>query len=173
VAFQTINQLMKNIATFILYFVIGLSTIHAQSNIGKIEIKKGFPNHAFQYGDIYLNIHDLKPLLKKNEQAYKLLKPARINYSLANTFSYIGVICIIYPVGSHIFNGPSKYFWPFVGIGLGVTAVSIPLRIKANRQAIKAVDAYNAGLSQHFNKYPPLELKAVATSNGIGLMLHF
>jgi hypothetical protein len=164
---------MKIIAAFILFLIIGISTLCAQSNIGKIEIKRGFPNHAFQYGDIYLNIHDLKPVLKKNEQAYKLLKPARINYSLANSLTYIGVTCIITPIGSHIINGPSKYFWPFVGIGLGATAISIPLRIKANKQAVKAVETYNAGLSQHFYKYSPLKLEAVATSNGIGLMLHF
>jgi hypothetical protein len=164
---------MKITITLVLFFIIGISKLNAQSDFGKIEIKKGFPNHAFQYGDIYLNIHDLKPVLKKNEQAYKLLKPARINYSLANSLSYVGVVCIIYPVGSHILNGPSKYFWPFFGIGLGATAISIPLRIKANKQAIKAVETYNSGLSIRSYKYFPPELKAVATSNGFGLMLNF
>ena len=150
VAFSTIHQRMKSICLFALFILLGMTKLYAQSTFGKIEVKKGFPNHAFQYGDIYLNIHDLKPLLKKNEQAYNLLKPARLNYGLANTLSYAGAVCIIYPIGSLIFNGPSKYFWPFVGIGLGATAISIPIRIKANRQAIKAVETYNAGLSHHF-----------------------
>jgi hypothetical protein len=163
---------MKWITAFILLLTIAVSTLSAQTSPGKIGIKKGFPNHAFQYGDIYLNIHDLKPVLTKNEHAYKLLKPARVNYSLANSLAYIGVACIIYPVGFHILNGPSKYFWPFFGIGLGTTAVSIPLRIKANKQAVKAVEAYNAGLSMPYNRFP-VELRAVATYNGVGLMLTY
>jgi hypothetical protein len=162
---------MKIISTLMICMIIGMPTLSAQSNIGKIEIKKGFPNHAFKYGDIHLNIHDLKPVLKKNEQAYKLLKPAKFNYGLANTLSYGGVLCILYPVGYRIIDGPSKYFWPFLGIGLGATAISIPLRIKANRQAIKAVETYNAGLSSNPYKRFPLELKAMATTTGIGLTL--
>ncbi|QHT65620.1 hypothetical protein GXP67_02540 [Rhodocytophaga rosea] len=102
-----------------------------------------------------------------------MLKPAKVNYALGNTLAILGVAAIVVPLGQSILASNFKYFWPFAGIGVGMCVISIPLLAKSDRQAMKAIETYNAGLSHHFYKYYSPELKAVATTNGIGLMLHF
>lgn len=89
---------MKSIATFLLFFVIGISTSSAQSNSIKVDIVKGFPKYAFKYGELTLSVRETGVIIKKNEQAYKLLKPAKVNYALGNGLLTLGTAAVVVPL---------------------------------------------------------------------------
>ncbi len=167
---------MKIIISSIFFVSIGLLQLSAQSSYPKIDIKKGFPNHRFQYGEITLGIKELAPILKKNEQAYQVVKPAKVNFTLANVLTYVAVPSIIYSLalGNKLTDAAkNRAFWPSMGIGLSCLAVSIPLRIKANKQALKAVELYNSALGNKLYKPDLLDLKFAFTTNGIGVTVSY
>jgi hypothetical protein len=171
---------MKTIYTTICIVLITILPLHAQATFEKIEVKKGFPNPGYKYGEVFLSLPAIVPVLKKNQQAYKLIKVAKTNYSLANFLGYLGIGMAMAPLYS-LFPPPNtqlredrgKVVWSFVGLGLGTFAVAVPLRIKAHKQAATAVEAYNAGLEGHLYKQQPLELRVGTTNNGIGLLITY
>ncbi|MDO1451544.1 hypothetical protein Q0590_35050 [Rhodocytophaga aerolata] len=156
----------------IILVLLSVVNLYAQPGLRKIEIIKGFPNHGYRYGDIYLNIKEVAPILKKHEQAYSLLKPAKTNYSLANSLATVGIIGIIYPLGYKLFGYDSKAFWPILGMGIGTFTISIPFRIKANKQGIKAVELYNSILGSNLYEQDLYRVKVGFTNHGIGVILH-
>jgi hypothetical protein len=155
--------------------------LYAQSGFNTIEIKKGFPNPGYKYGEVVLSLPDVSPVLKKNEPAYSLLKPAKVNYSLANLFSYLGIGGLIAPLQLLIPPLPNtqrkensgRYVWPFIGIGMGAFAIAIPLRIKAHKQAAKAVGVFNSTLEGKLYIPQPSNVTCGTTANGIGLTVHY
>jgi hypothetical protein len=159
------------ISTFIILF--GVIQLQAQDDFGKIEVKKGYPKYAFKKGELALSIEEIASIIRKNEQAYKLIKPAKVYDTLGEGLAIFGSAAVVVPIGQVILGSSTKYFWPFVGIGVGLYAISIPITVKAEKQAAKAIELYNSSLSSKVDKPDQLKLKLGPTYNGIGLTLKF
>jgi hypothetical protein len=169
---------MKNI--FSAFFLIFISTPYssAQSGLQRIEVMKGFPKYAFRYNELTLGVGEVASLVKKNEQAYKLIKPARINHHLADFFTVAGVAGVLSPLQLLIpstsrAGNNGRSVWPFFGIGLGAFAIAIPLAIKSEKQAAKSISIYNGDLGVNRYKSNTCELKFGSVNTGMGVALKF
>lgn len=165
---------MKIIFISLFIILIGISKLNAQSASTKIQIDKGFPRYGYRYDELNIGVKEVALILKKNEQAYNLIKPAKLNSAIGNSFMFVGVSMIIVPLGEMIKAGRSfKQYGVFAGIGAGIIGVSLPLLNKANKQAKKAIDLYNSGLTSNSNKMDKPEIYFGSTNNGIGLTMRF
>lgn len=56
---------------------------------------------------------------------------------------------------------------------MGTFAASVSLRIKANKQAVKAVELYNLGLGSNLYQRQPIRFEFGPAKNGIGILVNF
>ncbi len=162
---------MKILFTFIILVLMGVPKLKAQELSRKIDIEKGY-----KYNGIYLDKEETYRLLKNNEQAYRSLKPAKINNTISFLLFSAGLAAVVAPLEAKIDNNKDTnptHIASFIGIGLGLIAISIPIRRKATRQTKSAVELYNAGLSSNFNQKSQPELQIGFTGNGPGLIMKF
>lgn len=164
---------MKIILTSFFFVLMSLSNLKAQSTSGKVQIEKGFPRYSYRYDELSLGIKEVALILRKNEKAYKLIKPAKVNSAIGNSFLFLGVSMIVVPIGQIILGESSKHYLAFAGIGAGMIAVSIPFIRKADRQAKNAVEVYNSGMSRNFNEKNKPEFHFGIMGNGIGSTIKF
>jgi hypothetical protein len=172
---------MKIIYTAILMILTSTVKLPAQAAFSKVEIKKGFPKYAFKYGELNVGVLEVASIVKKNEQAYKVIKKARSNHNWAMFFGAVGIGGLMAPLQLLIPPLPNenrrensgKYVLTFIGIGLSGFAIAVPLSIKAEKQAAKAVELYNSGLGSNLYKHKPYEFTLRATYNGLGIVFEY
>jgi hypothetical protein len=172
---------VKIICTFIFIILISTVKLPAQAAFSKVEIKKGFPKYAFKYGELNVGVLEVASIVKKNEQAYKVIKKARSNHNWAMFFGAVGIGGLMAPLQLLIpplpdakrREDPGKVVWPFIGIGLSGFTIAVPLSIKAEKQAVKAVELYNSGLGSNLYKHKPYEFTLRATHNGLGIVFEY
>lgn len=143
---------------------------YAQTEADSLYMKKVFGGYQFLQGEKVLNMNQLTDIMKPNAQAYKEIKAAKTNYSFALILGGAGGFMVGLPIGTAMGGGEPN--WTMAGIGAGLIIASIPISIKFNKQAKKAIETYNQGLrtSSHYNNK---ELKIAMTSNGLGITLNF
>ncbi|MCG6190790.1 hypothetical protein [Maribellus maritimus] len=161
---------MKKTAIILALLTLSITFTFGQTGNDFISMKKVFGGYQFYQGEQRLNMNQLVKIMKPNELAYKQIKSAQSNYTMAMIFSYAGGFMVGWPVGTAIGGGEPN--WALAGIGAGLIAVSIPISSGFNKKAKLAVDNYNEGLptSSFWDKS---ELKLAMTENGFGLVLSF
>lgn len=160
---------MKIILVFFIICLCGLIKLNAQPASINIQVEKKFPRYEYRYGELEIDIKEVALVLKKNEQAYDLIKSAKRNSAVGNSLMYIGAAMIIIPLGEVIKAGSFKYYGAFAGIGAGMIGISLPFLIKANKKAERAVELYNSGLSGNIYNNDKPQIYFGSTGTGIGL----
>ena len=108
----------------------GLTNLQAQDHSDKIDVEKGY-----KYHDIYLDRDEIKKLLKKDKVAYELFKPSRFTFTVSDLLITAGIASVFAPLQAQVDNNDdtkSTHVGTFIGVGLGLVAVAIPFKMKAN-----------------------------------------
>lgn len=137
----------------------------------QIEMTKVFGGYKFTQNDKNLGMGGLVKTMESNQQAYKLIKKAQSNNTMATIIGFAGGGLIGWPIGTAVAGGDAN--WTLAGIGAGLIAIGIPIASSANKKAKQAVELYNSSLdaTSHYEFKP--EFKIIANGNGIGLTMHF
>lgn len=135
----------------------------------KISRKVGRSNFFYYQGE-RLRMGDIKYIVDGNEEATWQIGSARIQYAFADVLTIVGAVGIAVPVLRTMVSGHSA--WYIAGIGAVVVAVSVPIRVAANRTATEAVELYNGGILRNkpVGRY---QLKLESTGNTAGLSFTF
>lgn len=124
---------------------------------------------AYVQNNIMLTPNRLTKVLKTNVNAHKEFRAAKNNLFFSSVFSYAGGYFIGYPVGVALAGG--KPVWGMAAVGVGLIAVSVPLRLAYTRRTENAIRIYNNDLRK--TGYIQSEMRISATSNGFGFVLNF
>ncbi|MEZ4921380.1 MAG: hypothetical protein R2792_19960 [Saprospiraceae bacterium] len=130
-----------------------------------------FGGYSFTQDGKPLSVKDMLQTLEPNQAAFELMKKAQANNTLASIIGFAGGSLIGWPIGTAI--GGGKPNWKLAGIGAGLVVIGIPISSGANKQALQAVQIYNASLEQAPHIEPKTELKVTANSNGVGFIMRF
>ncbi len=140
-----------------------------QKATDSISMKKAFGGYQFYQGDKKLNMKQLVALMEPDKQAYKMIKSAQSNNTIATILGYAGGFMVGYPLGTSLAGG--KPNWTVAGIGAGLIVVAIPISLKTSKQAKQAVNTYNSGL-QSVSSWDKNELRFIIKENRAGLALY-
>ncbi len=146
------------------FVVNGTDTIKISRQVGR--------SNFFYYQGERLRMGDIKYIVEGNEEATWQIGTARIQYAFADVLTIVGAAGIGAPALLTILHGHSRIPWYTAGIGAVVVAVSVPIRIAANKTATEAVELYNGGIFRNkpIGRY---ELKLESTGNTAGLSFTF
>ena len=158
---------MKKIILTLTFALATMTFCNAQ----KIEVEKLLLGYKYTQNGNQMSMKDLVKTMESNQQAFNLIKKARLNNTLASIIGFAGGWLIGWPIGTAI--GGGKANWTLVGIGAGIVAIGIPISSSASKKARQAVELYNSSLnSTSFYKFNS-KFKIIASSNGIGLSINF
>ncbi len=135
-----------------------------------VTMEKTFGGYNFYHEGRRLQMNQLVALMKHNDLAYRQIKAAQSNYTLAMILSSAGGFMIGWPLGSALAGGDPN--WALAGIGAGLVVVSIPISQHFNKQAKEAIGTFNGGLVAD-SFWDTHELNIAMGGNGIGLAFHF
>ena len=158
----------------LLLVIILASTVfnsYAQrSTSDTIVMVKRFGGYQYFKNDRQMSMPQLEKMFLDNEKAYKEIRAARAASTTSSVLGYIGGFCIGWPIGTAI--GGGKPMWGMAAVGAGITAISIPISISANKKARSAVARYNAGITSN-SSILLKEVKLNFGNDGIGLVMKF
>ena len=158
---------MKKIILTLIFTLATITFCNAQ----KIDMEKVFGGYKFSQNGNQLAMKDLVKTMKSNQQAFKLIKKAQLNNTLASITGFIGGGLIGWTIGTAIVGGDTN--WSLAGIGAGIVVIGIPISLNSDKKAKQAVELYNSSLnSSSFYEFKP-EFKIIASGNGIGLSMNF
>lgn len=162
---------MKQIA-FILIFSLGFIGIcSSQSARDSVVMQKAFfGGYNFIYHGEMLKIKHVVNLMEPNAAAYKQMKSARANNSVANVLGAAGGFCVGWVLGDLSSGEDPNY--ALLGAGGGLIVASIPFSISSVKKSREAVATWNSGLSTSSLR-PRGELKLGMTGFGLGLTYRF
>ena len=113
-----------------------------------ITIRNTFLGKQHFFGGQYKDVNEIKMILKTNPQALELFVNTFATSAFADICEYGGGFMIGYSIGQWLIKGNNKFNWSLLGIGAGVTLISIPISISAQKQRKLAVDVYNNSIIQ-------------------------
>ena len=96
----------------------------------------------------------MKDILNKpssDKEARDIFRTAKSNYVFGTVFSGVGGFCFGYDLAPFLFG--KEVNWPVVGIGAGLSLVTIPINGLYNNQSKKAVDLYNSRTTTAKNSF--------------------
>ena len=162
---------MKFVILSVLFILIADTYAFAQKDRDKIKIERIFGGYKYTQNGRELKMKQLVRTMKYDELAFPKIKSARFNNTLSVILGASGGLLVGWPIGTAISNGDPN--WTLAYIGAGLIAISIPISIMGNKQAIKAVKIYNENLTkQAFQPHHPT-LRFSVNASGLGLTLQF
>jgi predicted MFS family arabinose efflux permease len=123
---------------FALLFFLITFTASAQ----RIEIYKTFGGVQFERDGVAISVRQVQSILTTNPDAHALFKKARTNSSVASVMGFTGGLLIGVPLGTALVGGDPE--WSLALAGAGVLVLSIPFNKAFQRNAVDALDQYNA-----------------------------
>jgi predicted MFS family arabinose efflux permease len=123
---------------FTLLFFLITFTVNAQ----RIEIYKTFGGVQFEREGEAISATQVQSILAINPDAHALFKKARTNSSIASVMGFTGGLLIGVPLGTALVGGDPE--WGLALAGAGVLVLSIPFNKAFQRNAVDALDQYNA-----------------------------
>ena len=160
---------MKNLLLISLFLFGGLFTSTAQSQT--IESTKTFGGYKFVQGTNKMTMGELSRAMTPESESYYIMKKAKGSHALAQVMSGLGGFGIGLPLGAQIAGGDPN--WIYAGLGAGLIVISLPISIKAGKEAKRAVDLHNASLATGYQSNFKPEFSSVGNGNGVGLSLKF
>jgi len=154
---------------FVLIFVC-LTGAFGQTPADSITMKKVFGGYQFYQKGKLLNMPGLVKTMQPNAQAFREIKAAQSNNTIATLFAGAGGFMIGWPLGTALGGGDPE--WAMAAVGAGLAAISIPISSKTLKQARSAVNTYNNGLKNSSSSAGP-EFRLGFVGNGIGVTMQF
>lgn len=142
-----------------------------QTSSDSITIKKSFLGTRFYQGEKELKMSQLSHVMKSSPMALKQIKKARTTYVMASIVGGIGGGLVGWPIGTALGGGEAN--WTLAGIGAGLIAISIPIIMRSEKQAKRAVDMFNKGAKNEHSFWDDKELKFGLTGSGVSLAFTF
>ncbi len=139
----------------------------------KIELELSKKGPVFIYNDTTIKIRQVKNIMAENQEALRNIR-ASSNLKLLGNLLLIsgGLIVGQGSYGEYLYNEDPN--WAVVCTGLGLAALSFPIRGQMLKKAEKAVDIYNSGLpTQETSFWLDKELELGISGNGLGVVLRF
>jgi hypothetical protein len=162
---------MRIIFVLITLFSLCSTFSFGQNVTDSIFIKKESDGYHYYQGKNKLSKNEYVTVLKSNEQAYKQYKSAQSTYTISRVFSLVGGALIGYRLGEAL-GGRNDDTWVLAGVGAGLIAVAIPLRISSSKKYGQSRKTYNSGL--HANSFwNKSDLRFSMTGKGVGLTFKF
>lgn len=150
--------------------LLAVSPSFAQGSRDSIKTKKVFGGYQFTQRKNPLKMKELVTMMKPNEAAYREIKGAQSNSTVATIIGGVGGFLIGYTLGTAVTGRDAN--WTVAAAGGGLIVVSIPFTIAANRHARRAVDLYNSGL-RNSGFLDRTVWRFGASGNAVGLTLSF
>lgn len=154
--------------SFITVITCSAQTSSLLTDTIRIEKKGGY---KFYQGEQQLKMKDLKSILKSNDLAYRNFKSASSSSTIGTVLGYSGGFLIGWSIGTAI-SGKDKANWTPAIIGAGLTAISIPFAIKANKKIKRAVETFNGSKRERFET-SSIQLNLQIKDSGVGVALKF
>ena len=118
-----------------------------------------------------MTMNELVKTMEGNQEAFKLIKKAQANTTVASIIGGVGGALIGYPLGTALGGGEAD--WSLLGIGAGIVVIAIPIASNANKNAKNAVELYKASLNPtSYNQFKP-KFEFISNRDGLGLTLRF
>jgi hypothetical protein len=144
----------------------------AQTTNDSIIIRSSFGGLQFYQNNKKLKMAELVKTMETNTLASQHLKTARTNNTFAGILSGIGGFLIGWPVGTAIAGGDPE--WAMAGVGAGLVVVSIPISIKASKEAKMAIQIFNESLNRTTSvKGSEMSLNFNSSSTGLKMVFRF
>ncbi|SFU01618.1 hypothetical protein SAMN04489724_3311 [Algoriphagus locisalis] len=161
---------MKTSLLILSFLILSFTSTFGQAAQDSITLKKDFWGYKFYQGDKRVQIGDLVNIMRTNEEAYKSIKSAQSNYTMASIIGFAGGFMVGWPIGTAIAGGDPS--WGLAGIGAGFLVATIPLTNSFVKKSKFALDAYNGG-STSSSVWDRSEMSLSLSGSGLGLSLRF
>ena len=134
-----------------------------------IEYQKAGAGYKYTLNNETLTLDKLEKTLQNNPTSIEYFNKAKSTKGIVTVLGYAGGFLIGYPLGTMM--GGGKANWTMAAIGCGFIAIAIPIASGADKNILKAVQAYNMDTPlSHKDNY---ELKMGVNQNGLALALRF
>ena len=146
--------------------LLGFSISFAQN----LEYKNG----KIYQEEVQLSTFETKEVLKSDLKALHLFKKAKNKESLGGFILGLGIGATVADLVMGATTSNKKYPTAITYAGIGLMAVSIPIKKKKKKLVQQSVDLYNTNLQEE-NKTlgGNFELNMVNNSNGFGIQINF
>lgn len=134
-----------------------------------IQYQKAGIGYKFTLNNEALTLDKLSNIMQNNPISMEYYKKAKSTTGIITVLSYAGGFLIGYPIGTMVGGGQPN--WTMAAIGCGLIAVAIPIASSADKNLLKAVQAYNQGRSVSFKDN--YEIKLGVNQNGLALAIRF
>lgn len=122
-------------------FIITVEVV-GQNRADTINVVRDFGTKYYQ-NDYQLNINELFWVTKYTPE----MNNAKRTYRMGVLLSSIGGYLIGYPIGQYI-GGNKTPIWEMGLIGVGITAISMPIFTNSKQKTLKGVKAFNKNIKQ-------------------------
>jgi hypothetical protein len=160
------NIKMKHLFLTFSLCITTLVTVQAQ----KIELQKLVGSYKFKLNDKNISLNDMAMMMEPNPEAFKLISTAQVQNAWTTLVSGLGGGLIGWELGGALVG--KKITGGMIGAGALLIVISIPINNASMKNALKAVELYNAGLKTTSLKAQPT-LQFVSRGNGAGLVMTF
>ncbi|WP_339870384.1 hypothetical protein [uncultured Algoriphagus sp.] len=161
---------MKTSLLILSFLILSFNASFGQVANDSITIRKSFWGYKFYQGDTRVQLGDLVNIMQTNQEAYKSIKSAQSNYTLASIMGFAGGFMVGWPIGAAVAGGEPN--WALAGIGAGLLVATIPITNSFVKKSRFAVDTYNRG-STASSVWDRTELNLSFSGTGAGLSLNF
>ena len=134
-----------------------------------IQYQKTGIGYKFMMNNEALTLDKMSDIMQGNQTSLEYIKKAKGTSGILSVLSYAGGFLIGYPIGTMLGGGQPN--WTMAAIGCGLIAVAIPIASGADKNLLKAVQAYNHGKSVSFKDN--YEIKLGVNQNGLALAIRF
>ncbi len=139
----------QNLLIVILFFILPFATL-AQEQAYSITVKKAFGGtYKFIQNNKKMKLKEVIPIMQSNPEAYAIILKAQKTkkWYWGVGFAGIGLMGL-----QQVVSGGEPV--PYLGVaGVGLIIATFPLLIIHGKQAKRAAEVYNAGLSTSINLY--------------------
>lgn len=134
-----------------------------------IQYQKAGAGYKFTLNNETLTLDKLEKVLQNNPRSVEYFKKAKSTKGLITVLGYAGGFLVGYPIGTML--GGGKANWTMAAIGCGLLVVAIPIASGADKNILKAVQAYN--MDTPVSRKDNREIKLGVNQNGLALALRF
>ena len=120
-----------------LFFLITSLSAFVQAQSDTIEIE----GKHFYYHGLELTSKELSDVVSTNQDSKREIKKAKNKEITVRAIGYAAGFCIGYPIGTAIGGGDPE--WAFLGVGVGLVLVAIPLVVTHSKNNRRAVFLFN------------------------------
>jgi hypothetical protein len=135
-----------------------------------IQYQRNGMGYKFILNNETLTLDKLGNVMQDNPTSMEFYKKAKGTLGIISVLGYAGGFMIGYPIGTML-GGREQPNWTLAAIGCGLLVVAIPIASGADKNVLKAVQAYNQG--KPVSSKDNYEIKLGVNQNGLAMVIRF